>query len=283
MPGSRAGIWNRPFWSSDHPDIAEAHGAGEDTPEAQSEEKTDEPRKQRAAPALAAARTGRRCSLRPKRRGFAPLMPRPRLPLPLLLIPNRPILLCSTGLDDAPASIGQRGLTLGLKAPRAKISLWMLNHVVIMALSRRSPRFRCLAESCRDSRDLGAIMAKANGAGPTSSSTLERLSRLMRAAEFGDGLNPAQWEALRYLGARQPVLQFAGRARPAISAPPRARSRRRSSRSSARGYLGKNERPGEKRSVVAAPDRSRAGMLTKDPWRASPAPATGSAARRAGA
>ena len=77
---------------------------------------------------------------------------------------------------------------------------------------------------------------------------LERLARVMRAREHEGGLNPAQWEALRYLNranrfSNSPgaLTRYLGATKGTISQTLMALERK--------GFIAKAERPGEKRSV----------------------------------
>lgn len=95
--------------------------------------------------------------------------------------------------------------------------------------------------------------------------SLERLSRLMRAAEFGDGLNPAQWEALRFLAranrfSNSPgaLTRYLGATKGTISQTVKALERKK--------LIAKTERPGEKRSIVLTLTDAGLAMMAKDPW-----------------
>ena len=79
--------------------------------------------------------------------------------------------------------------------------------------------------------------------------SLERLARLARAGEHGHGLNPAQWEALRYLAranrfSNSPgaLTRYLGATKGTISQTVMALERK--------GYVTKAERAGERRSVL---------------------------------
>jgi DNA-binding MarR family transcriptional regulator len=94
---------------------------------------------------------------------------------------------------------------------------------------------------------------------------LERLSRLIRAREHGDDLNPAQWEALRYLARANRIsnspgalTQYLGATKGTISQTVKALERK--------GYVGKAEREGEKRSVTLTVTAKGQEALTRDPW-----------------
>lgn len=94
---------------------------------------------------------------------------------------------------------------------------------------------------------------------------LERLARLMRAQEHDDGLNPAQWEALRYLDranrfSNSPgaLTRYLGATKGTISQTVKALERK--------GFITKAEREGEKRSVTLALTPKGAAALVRDPW-----------------
>jgi DNA-binding MarR family transcriptional regulator len=108
-------------------------------------------------------------------------------------------------------------------------------------------------------------MAKSEADGSGIVFALERLSRLMRAAEFGDGLNPAQWEALRFLAranrfSNSPgaLTRYLGATKGTISQTVKALERKK--------LIEKTERPGEKRSVVLRLTAAGSAMMAKDPW-----------------
>ncbi|MGE0237320.1 MAG: MarR family winged helix-turn-helix transcriptional regulator [Parvibaculaceae bacterium] len=110
-------------------------------------------------------------------------------------------------------------------------------------------------------------MAKTEADGTRIVYALERLSRLMRAAEFGNGLNPAQWEALRFLAranrfSNSPgaLTRYLGATKGTISQTVKALERKR--------LIEKSERPGEKRSVVLRLTHAGQEIMTKDPWTA---------------
>lgn len=97
--------------------------------------------------------------------------------------------------------------------------------------------------------------------------SLERLSRLMRASEFGDGLNPAQWEALRFLSranrfSNSPgaLTRYLGATKGTISQTVKALERKK--------LIAKTERPGEKRSIVLVLTDVGRQVMAKDPWAA---------------
>ncbi|QIG48670.1 winged helix-turn-helix transcriptional regulator [Nordella sp. HKS 07] len=96
---------------------------------------------------------------------------------------------------------------------------------------------------------------------------LERLSRLMRGGEFGEGLNPAQWEALRFLAranrfSNSPgaLTRYLGATKGTISQTVKALERKK--------LIVKSERPGEKRSIVLELTEAGHAMMAKDPWMA---------------
>jgi DNA-binding MarR family transcriptional regulator len=108
-------------------------------------------------------------------------------------------------------------------------------------------------------------MAKTEADGRDIVYSLERLSRLMRAAEFGDGLNPAQWEALRFLAranrfSNSPgaLTRYLGATKGTISQTVKALERKK--------LIEKTERPGEKRSIVLKLTAAGAAMMARDPW-----------------
>jgi DNA-binding MarR family transcriptional regulator len=109
-------------------------------------------------------------------------------------------------------------------------------------------------------------MAKKDGLfGTHSAVALERLSRLMRAAEHDGDLNPAQWEALRYLAranrfSNSPaaLTRYLGATKGTISQTVKALERK--------GYIAKAERPGEKRSITLTLTAKGEEKLKQDPW-----------------
>ena len=108
-------------------------------------------------------------------------------------------------------------------------------------------------------------MAKTEAAGREIVQSLERLSRLMRASEFGDGLNPAQWEALRFLAranrfSNSPgaLTRYLGATKGTISQTVKALERKK--------LIEKMVRPGEKRSIVLTLTEAGRDMMAKDPW-----------------
>jgi DNA-binding MarR family transcriptional regulator len=94
---------------------------------------------------------------------------------------------------------------------------------------------------------------------------LERLARLMRAGEYENGLNPAQWEALRYLSranrfSNSPgaLTRYLGATKGTISQTVKALERK--------GYVTKASRPGEKRSITLVLTPKGEEALSRDPW-----------------
>ncbi len=94
---------------------------------------------------------------------------------------------------------------------------------------------------------------------------LERLARVMRAREHDHGLNPAQWEALRYLGRANrfsdspgALTRYLGATKGTISQTLMALERK--------GLVSKSLRGTGRRSVrLALTDKGR-GILAEDPW-----------------
>ena len=94
---------------------------------------------------------------------------------------------------------------------------------------------------------------------------IERLARLMRANEHSEGLNPAQWEAIRFLSranrfSNSPgaLTRYLGATKGTISQTILALVRK--------GYVTKAIRSEEKRSVQLALTGAGRDMLEKDPW-----------------
>jgi len=95
---------------------------------------------------------------------------------------------------------------------------------------------------------------------------LERLSRLLRAQEHASDINPAQWEALRYLSrcnrfsdSPAALTRYLSATKGTISQTLIALERK--------GLLTKTPRPGEARSVVLALTPAGEEKLQDDPWR----------------
>ena len=96
--------------------------------------------------------------------------------------------------------------------------------------------------------------------------SLERLARLMRSAEHELGLNPAQWEALRFLSranrfTNSPIAltRFLGATKGTISQTLIALERK--------GFIEKTRRPGERRSIVLSLTTDGKELLKEDPWK----------------
>ena len=94
---------------------------------------------------------------------------------------------------------------------------------------------------------------------------LERLSRLVRAQEHASDLNPAQWEALRYLSrcnrfSNSPaaLTRYLSATKGTISQTLIALERK--------GLVTKTPRPGEARSVILALTAEGEAKLRDDPW-----------------
>ncbi|MGI9383587.1 MAG: MarR family winged helix-turn-helix transcriptional regulator [Methyloligellaceae bacterium] len=119
--------------------------------------------------------------------------------------------------------------------------------------------------------------ATAEGAGLAD--VIERLSRVVRAAEHEAGLNPAQWEALRYLArcnrfSNSPgaLTDYLGATKGTVSQTLIALVRK--------GLVIKGPRQGQRRSVALELTEAGRTLLEQDPWRsvertgtALPAPA----------
>ncbi len=95
---------------------------------------------------------------------------------------------------------------------------------------------------------------------------LERLGRLVRAQEHASDINPAQWEALRYLSrcnrfsdSPAALTRYLSATKGTISQTLIALERK--------GLLTKTPRPGEARSVVLALTPAGEEKLQDDPWR----------------
>jgi DNA-binding MarR family transcriptional regulator len=108
-------------------------------------------------------------------------------------------------------------------------------------------------------------MAKEKDAGLIVS-TLERLARLMRAADFGEGLNPAQWQALRYLSRANrfsdspgALTRYLGATKGTVSQTIMSLERK--------ALIVKAGREGEKRSVTLGLTEKGRAMLARDAWR----------------
>ena len=108
-------------------------------------------------------------------------------------------------------------------------------------------------------------MAKDDDDGAMITWPLERLSRLMRSREHEDGLNPAQWEALRYLAranrfSNSPgaLTRYLGATKGTISQTVKALERK--------GFISKARREREKRSITLMLTEKGNAVLARDPW-----------------
>jgi DNA-binding MarR family transcriptional regulator len=96
---------------------------------------------------------------------------------------------------------------------------------------------------------------------------LERLARVMRAREHEEGLNPAQWEALRYLSranrfSNSPaaLTRYLGATKGTVSQTVMALARK--------GFIAKSLRDGGRKSLsLVLTDKGR-DALARDPWAA---------------
>jgi DNA-binding MarR family transcriptional regulator len=116
----------------------------------------------------------------------------------------------------------------------------------------------------KKSKDISAKKDAAPG-GAAIVLAMERLSRLARAAEHDDGLNPAQWEALRYLARANrlsdspgALTRYLGATKGTISQTVIALERK--------GLVGKTVRASERRSVVLSLTEKGVEQLARDPW-----------------
>jgi DNA-binding MarR family transcriptional regulator len=94
---------------------------------------------------------------------------------------------------------------------------------------------------------------------------LERLARLMRAREHDDGLNPAQWEALRFLSranrfSNSPgaLTRYLGATKGTVSQTLIALERK--------GYIARALREGGRKSISLSLTAKGVEALTRDPW-----------------
>jgi DNA-binding MarR family transcriptional regulator len=94
---------------------------------------------------------------------------------------------------------------------------------------------------------------------------LERLARVMRAREHEDGLNPAQWEALRYLSranrySNSPgaLTHYLGATKGTVSQTVMALARK--------GLIAKALRDGGRKSLSLTLTEKGRAALTRDPW-----------------
>jgi DNA-binding MarR family transcriptional regulator len=101
--------------------------------------------------------------------------------------------------------------------------------------------------------------------GPDIAHSLERLSRVMRAAEHDGELNPAQRESLRYLGranrfSNSPgaLTHYLGATKGTVSQTLKALERK--------GFIAKAMRPGVNRSIVLTVTAKGEKALATDPW-----------------
>lgn len=108
-------------------------------------------------------------------------------------------------------------------------------------------------------------MARGKDGTLSEAAALERLTRLARAAEHEGDLNPAQWEALRYLGranrfSNSPgaLTQYLGATKGTVSQTLIALEKK--------GLISKAPRPEEKRSVSLNLTEPGEAMLQRDPW-----------------
>jgi DNA-binding MarR family transcriptional regulator len=95
--------------------------------------------------------------------------------------------------------------------------------------------------------------------------SLERVSRLMRQAQYADGLNPAQWEALRYLArcnrlSNSPLAlaHYLGATKGTVSQTVTALSRK--------GLIERTARVGNARSLELRLTPLGVDRLKSDPW-----------------
>jgi DNA-binding MarR family transcriptional regulator len=100
---------------------------------------------------------------------------------------------------------------------------------------------------------------------PETTLVLERFARLMRSAEHELGLNPAQWEALRYLDRANrfsnypgALAKYLGATKGTVSQTLIALERK--------GLVEKHARPGERRSIALSLTRKGKEQLARDPW-----------------
>lgn len=107
-------------------------------------------------------------------------------------------------------------------------------------------------------------MAKTNVNSASIAWPLERLTRLMRAGEHDGDLNPAQWEALRYIAranrfSNSPgaLTRFLGSTKGTVSQTIKALERK--------GLIAKSPRENEKRSVCLALTEKGVALLRNDP------------------
>jgi DNA-binding MarR family transcriptional regulator len=96
---------------------------------------------------------------------------------------------------------------------------------------------------------------------------MERLTRLIRAAEHGADLNPAQWEALRFLARANSfsntptaLTRYLGATKGTTSQTLKALERK--------GYIVKSARPEERRSVMLTVTAKGFSAVADSPWTA---------------
>jgi len=96
---------------------------------------------------------------------------------------------------------------------------------------------------------------------------LERLARVMRAREHEGGLNPAQWEALRFLAranrfsdSPMALTRYLGATKGTISQTLMALERK--------GFITKSLRPGKRKSLRLGLTAEGRALLARDPWAA---------------
>lgn len=96
-------------------------------------------------------------------------------------------------------------------------------------------------------------------------SLLERIARLMRAAEHDTNLNPAQWEALRYLARCNRFSNSPGALKDYLAATKGTISQTLKTLER-KGLIEKTNRPGDGRSVALALTAAGSKTLSWDPW-----------------
>lgn len=95
---------------------------------------------------------------------------------------------------------------------------------------------------------------------------IERLARLMRASEHEAGLNPAQWEALRYLARCNRFSNSPG-ALTAYLAATKGTVSQTILALERKGLIRKTPRPGKGRSIALTLTKAGEAILRRDPWR----------------
>jgi DNA-binding MarR family transcriptional regulator len=101
--------------------------------------------------------------------------------------------------------------------------------------------------------------------GPSIIQPLERLARLMRAREHEGDLNPAQWEALRYLSRANRFSNSPGALTRYLSATKGTISQTLIALER-KGLIAKAVREGEKRSITLTLSAQGHETLARDPW-----------------